>query len=144
MTARNSVSITAPAASRDDANKLMEALGYGPNTFSVELSPNGRGTPTHYGCHWWMDDETLAELTGVKARLLPSEKDATGTGLTMKRAQDAGAAIVSGDQVGGRPRDGFAKELIKQSLQRIEQQDLIAPVRGGGGGGGASRRLQHA
>ena len=38
-----------PAANRDEANAFGEAQGYGPNSYSVPLTPDGT-TITHWGC----------------------------------------------------------------------------------------------
>lgn len=48
-----SVVLIAPAAFRAELNMAGEALGYGPQTFSVELSATGLTPATHYGTHTW-------------------------------------------------------------------------------------------
>jgi len=44
-----SIVMIAPAATKDGANAIAEALGHGPNNFSATLSNDGQ-TITHYGC----------------------------------------------------------------------------------------------
>jgi hypothetical protein len=46
-----SVSIIVPAALRETANKMAEAMGYGPNTYVSPLSASGKEPVTHYGMH---------------------------------------------------------------------------------------------
>jgi hypothetical protein len=37
-------------------NAVGEAMGWGPNNYSVPLSPTGAEPATHYGLHAWTDD----------------------------------------------------------------------------------------
>jgi hypothetical protein len=48
---------------RDKANALGEAMGWGPNNFSVPLSADGQNPATHWGLHAWVQDtfQTLIE-----------------------------------------------------------------------------------
>jgi hypothetical protein len=48
-----SVVLIIPAELRDDANALAEAIGHGPNNYSVALSGDGQEPATHYGLHTW-------------------------------------------------------------------------------------------
>ena len=50
-----SVVLIIPASLRDRANELGEAMGWGPNNFSVNLG-------THYGCHAWASEAFVAML----------------------------------------------------------------------------------
>ena len=34
-------------------NAVSEAMGWGPNAYSVTLAADGSGTATHYGLHTW-------------------------------------------------------------------------------------------
>ena len=45
-----SVVIIVPASNKAVSNYIAEKLGFGPNTFTVELSANGQSPATHYGC----------------------------------------------------------------------------------------------
>lgn len=42
-----------PAELRDKANTLAERMGWGPDNYSVPLSPSGVEPATHYGLHAW-------------------------------------------------------------------------------------------
>ncbi len=44
-----SIVMIAPAATKDGADAIAEALGHGPNNFSATLSTDGQSI-THYGC----------------------------------------------------------------------------------------------
>jgi hypothetical protein len=52
-----------PAALRAKGNALGEALGHGPNSYSVPLSATGSEPATHYGLHTWADQAFLALLS---------------------------------------------------------------------------------
>lgn len=43
----------APAEYRDSINLVAESHGYGPNSLSVPLSPDGNEPATHYGARSW-------------------------------------------------------------------------------------------
>lgn len=63
MTYSYSASIVIPAASQSDGNAFAEALGWGPNNFSVPLSANGQEPATHYGCHT-RANQTFVDMVG--------------------------------------------------------------------------------
>lgn len=51
-----------PEAQRAKANALGEALGHGPNNYSVALSATGSEPATHWGGHGSVTDEFIAML----------------------------------------------------------------------------------
>lgn len=61
-----SVVLIIPAALRDKANALGEALGHGPNNYSVALT--NAMAPTHYGLHTWA---TQAFVDMLAAGVMP-------------------------------------------------------------------------
>lgn len=46
-----SIVLLCQAADQVDSNTIAEALGYGPNTFSLPAGPEGATEPTHYYNH---------------------------------------------------------------------------------------------
>ena len=46
-----------PIAQVDTGNAVAEAMGWGPNNYSVPLSADGSEPATHYGLHAWAGDE---------------------------------------------------------------------------------------
>jgi hypothetical protein len=64
----NHESMFIPAAMRAQYNTHMERLGFGPDNFSIPMSPSGRGVPTHYACSWVMTDSNFRD---IQARLGP-------------------------------------------------------------------------
>lgn len=69
---------------RQQGNELAEAMGYGPDNYSVPLSATGQEPATHYGLHTWASqafvdilaaDEMpahLSQFAAVKAGVLAS------------------------------------------------------------------------
>lgn len=54
-----------PASLRTKTNALGEALGHGPNNYSVALSPTGSEPATHWGGRGEVTDEFIAMLGGA-------------------------------------------------------------------------------
>jgi hypothetical protein len=54
----------APAATKDGANAIAEALGHGPNNFSATLSSDGKSI-THYGCRTQSQQSFVELLAGM-------------------------------------------------------------------------------
>lgn len=54
-----------PEAQRDKANALGEALGHGPNNYSVALSPTGSEPATHWGGRGEVTDDFIAMIAGA-------------------------------------------------------------------------------
>ena len=59
-----SIVMISPAATRDGANAIAEALGHGPNNFSATLSDDGQ-TITHYGCRTQAQQSFVDLLAGM-------------------------------------------------------------------------------
>jgi hypothetical protein len=59
-----SIVMIAPAATRDGANAIAEALGHGQNNFSATLSADGQ-TVTHYGCRTQAQQSFVDLLAGM-------------------------------------------------------------------------------
>ena len=51
-----------PTAQRAKANALGEALGHGPNNYSVALSPTGSEPATHWGGRGEVTDDFIAMI----------------------------------------------------------------------------------
>lgn len=96
-----------PADLRDSANALGDALGHGPNNYSVPLVDESNEV-THYGLHAWATDSFLEVLeTGE----LPD-------GLEFPELQDVLEALI----VSARPdSEGHFDDVLKENnLSRYE------------------------
>lgn len=80
-----------PAARRGDANLLGAALGYGPESYTVEIPSDGE--PTHWGLHSWPDESFFAMILGAQGGALPPV-DWAAHGLTAERVLAVLAALV--------------------------------------------------
>ena len=65
-----SIVMIAPAATRDGANAVAEALGHGPNNFSATLSNDGQSI-THYGCRTQAQQSFVDLLAGMGQGQMP-------------------------------------------------------------------------
>jgi hypothetical protein len=65
-----SIVMIAPAATRDGANAVAEALGHGPNNFKATLSADGQ-TITHYGCRTQAQQSFVDLLAGMSQGEMP-------------------------------------------------------------------------
>jgi hypothetical protein len=59
-----SIVMIAPAATKDAANAIAEALGHGPNNFKATLSADGQ-TVTHHGCRTQAQQSFVDLLAGM-------------------------------------------------------------------------------
>ncbi len=59
-----SIVMIAPAATKDGANVIAEALGHGANNFSATLSTDGQSI-THYGCRTQAQQSFVDLLAGM-------------------------------------------------------------------------------
>lgn len=66
-----SIVLITPTNLRDKANALAEALGYGPNNYTVPLSEDGTEPATHYGLHTWAQETFADMLTGAGEGIMP-------------------------------------------------------------------------
>lgn len=67
-----------PAAQRDAANALAEAMGWGPDCYSVPLSPDGAAPVTHWGLHSWVQESFALMLGAAGEGQMPPELIAAG------------------------------------------------------------------
>ena len=67
-----------PAALREKANALAEAMGWGPNNYSVPLSVGGTDPATHYGLHSWVGPEFVDLLAAADRGQMPAPLAAAG------------------------------------------------------------------
>jgi len=65
-----SIVMISPAATRDGANAIAEALGHGPNNFSAQLSNDGVNV-THYGSRTQAQQSFVDLLTGMGQGEMP-------------------------------------------------------------------------
>ena len=63
----HSVVLLCAAADQADSNAIGEALGYGPDTFSLPAGPEG-GPVSHYFNHSFAADEFLEMVTAMGHR----------------------------------------------------------------------------
>ena len=123
-----SLSMSVPAALRDDCNRLMRALGRDDapdpgRTFTVELSPAGNPTDvvTRYGAHTYDDD--LADI--LDNGVVPGNIDWARFGLTAARAQAAFAAISYRAVPGRASVVNFVAEITARGVKRITREELL-------------------
>ena len=102
-----------PAELHAEANALGEAMGWGPNNYSVPLSATGAEPATHYGLHTWVEDSFLTLIEGVEQGAMPEGL----TGYTLEGIQAIVAALivsVRGDSAGH-----FDEVCSAHNIQRI-------------------------
>lgn len=58
----HSVVLIVPAALHAKANALAEAMGYGPNNYSIQLSADGTAPASHWGLHVWAQQDFVDQL----------------------------------------------------------------------------------
>lgn len=68
-----SATLIIPSALRAKASALGEAMGWGPDNYSVALSATGQEPASHYGCHAWASDDFPAMIANAATDGLPSE-----------------------------------------------------------------------
>ena len=103
-----------PAALHAEANALGEAIGWGPNNYSVPLSATGAEPATHYGLHTWAEDSFLTLIEGVSQGAMPEGL----TGYTIDDLQAITTALIMSarsDQTGH-----FDEVCAASDLKRIE------------------------
>ena len=72
--------LIAPTAFRDAGNALGDALGHGPDTYSVPLYPASIEAfePTHYGACSPVSDDFVALVHGAEQGVIPFELETLG------------------------------------------------------------------
>jgi hypothetical protein len=78
-----------PAAMVEQANKLAEGLGHGPNNFYIPLSADGQAPPSHYGCFTAAQQDFIDLLSATGQGILPEIEGMT--------PQEVGATLMNLD-----------------------------------------------
>lgn len=102
-----------PAAQRDAANRNSVAMGWGPDSFSVELSPTGAPPATHYGLSTLATQVYIDALTGAAQGQVPDGPDPADVAAVMPVLQTSAA---SADQDPAAQFDALAGSM---GLQRV-------------------------
>lgn len=100
-----------PENLREEANTLGEAMGWGPDNYSVPLS-DGVGV-THYGLHAWSTQEFVDMMAAVGAGNIPPVP-----GLTREQV----IAVTSALTVSIRPSsDGHWQEVLTEEELTVSE-----------------------
>ena len=67
-----------PSTLKVEADLLAVYMGWGPNSYSVPLSPNGTGSATHYGLHAWVTPEFATMLEDATGGTMPQDLSDAG------------------------------------------------------------------
>jgi hypothetical protein len=114
-----SIVMIAPAATKDGANAIAEALGHGPNNFSATLSADGQSV-THYGCRTQAQQSFVDLLAGMGQGEFPPIEGAD--------PQIIGAILGSLIIDISENEDGFShfnRVIEANGLERFEPQEII-------------------
>lgn len=119
-----SLVIIVPDADKPDAVKMAQAMGHCPSdsdTYTVPLSADGTGTPTHWLGHSWCTPGFAAMLSAVGEGVLP-EPEAGGAwedyGLTEARVLEIMSAAVFSCIEGADPVTHVNDVLSAKVLQK--------------------------
>lgn len=82
-----SVVMLIPAQLREQANRLAEGLGHGPDNFYTALSADGSEPATHFGCFTAAQESFIQLLTAAGGGTLPEIEGMT--------PQEVGAVLMS-------------------------------------------------
>ena len=107
----HSVVLIIPASLKAKADALGEALGHGPNSYSVPLSADGKEPATHYGLHTWAQQSFVDRLQGAAQGQMPEGLDYPANDF----AAVTGALIAS---VRGDVAEHFADVVAANGLRR--------------------------
>lgn len=91
---RSCVVVTS-AVARTNANRVWDALGRGPNTFSQPLSSNGQAPATHYYGHDVIDGDMAEQWSELVNGTLPESVTWGESGVISEA--DALAAVTAGN-----------------------------------------------
>ena len=120
-----SLSAFVPNTRKDRVNLIMQAMGFGPDNFSVPLSVSGLGTATMWGLHAADDGKMQALLDGTTDL---SGLDFADLGFSLALANAAIAAVVlhSVLRVVGEPwnRDNFDIGMVNRGMKLISKIEL--------------------
>lgn len=103
---------------KDEGNRMGDAMGWGPENFSVALSSDGSAPATHWGLHAWASDDFPAYLA---SETLPPELEKAG--FTQKEWDAIRAAIIQSywsDYIGH-----FDTVCAENNFQVVEDQGSI-------------------
>lgn len=116
----HSVVLIVPAALLTQANALAEAMGFGPNNYTVPLSADGSEPATHYGLHTWAEQSFVDMLEGAAQGVMPQELIDAGY------APEDFAAVVGGLVSSVRDAmDGhFAEVCVGQNMRHEQIPNL--------------------
>ena len=113
----NSFVAIVPAAVRTRANKLFEAMRWGPNNFSIPLSATGKNPATHYAFHAWETDNFFADMADIVSTGWPEKWDTRPEALGLIRALIASMPRRAVKDVF--PQTNFDDAINEQNLQRV-------------------------
>lgn len=100
-------------AHRAEANALAEIMGWGPDNYSVALSPTGTGPATHWGLSANAGDTFAALIEGAKVGSWPQ-------GVTPMPDMIAALQVhFNADPANVRPKAHWAAVLMGQGLVRV-------------------------
>jgi hypothetical protein len=113
-----SIVMIAPAATKDGANAIAEALGHGPNNFSAQLSNDGQ-TITHYGCRTQAQQSFVDLLAGMGQGEFPPIE-----GANPRVIEAILASLIIDIQDGADGASHFNAVLEANGLARFEAQAI--------------------
>lgn len=121
-----SLVIKVPLADVPEVNAALDAAGYGPNNISVpmrgDVMVEDVNQATHYGCHWWIDQE----LENVKAIVRHASRDATPIVDTDPESEGRQGFDLFDRQGGARqylPMPADAAETLAAALSMVSASD---------------------
>ena len=114
-----SIVMIAPAATRDGANAIAEALGHGPNNFSATLSNDGQSI-THYGCRTQAQQSFVDLLAGMGQGEFPDLQ-----GVDPQVIAAILASLVIDIQEGADGATHFNQVLEANGLERFELSEEV-------------------
>jgi len=114
-----SIVMISPAATRDGANAIAEALGHGPNNFSATLSDDGQ-TITHYGCRTQAQQSFVDLLAGMGQGEFPPIE-----GVDPKLIETILTSLIIDIQDGADGATHFNQVLTDNGLARFELSEEV-------------------
>ena len=114
-----SIVMIAPAATKDGANAIAEALGHGPNNFSATLSSDGQSI-THYGCRTQAQQSFVDLLAGMGQGELPPIE-----GVDPKLIETILTSLIIDIQDGADGATHFNQVLEANGLARFELSEEV-------------------
>lgn len=114
-----SIVMIAPAATKDGANAIAEALGHGPNNFSATLSNDGQSI-THYGCRTQAQQSFVDLLAGMGQGEMPPIE-----GVDPKLIETILTSLIIDIQDGADGATHFNQVLEANGLTRFELSEEV-------------------